>query len=254
MRRPLFTTGIPQLPPSLASIVDTPNDALSVLDLRSVGTTLQSVTRLVTLYAVNQDVASQQIVDVAWREGAGTPVLVASVTLPEGELLEAPTKVLDRFPLRGNAQLLACTADGATPIVFGYFELENSKDSEQRSRPLQPGALVSPYGYAPVIVDSPDPAAAVHTLDTNYVDQVTLVVRATGGGGGGTATGFVTVDDGSDSITINIEDNAGANADNTLLFDGIPMIAAAAGGAISIGAGVGVSDSCSAYGSFIRIA
>lgn len=249
MRRPLFSTGVPQNPPELASIVAAPDSALSVLDLRELSTDLQSVTHFVTLYALNQTSGSGDVVDIAWRSGDDTPILLATITLEAGQGLNGPVKVLDRFPLRGNAQLLISADVGDTPFVYGYFELEDRSAAKILSRPLQPGALVSPFTYEPgVVVDSdPDPVT-IHTLSSTYVDEVTVDLTARGTG---SLTGYLVVNDGESTATLEFE----AMDDAVRVFDGIPLIGAtSSGAAISISPGADSGDTVVAWGTFSRVA
>jgi hypothetical protein len=245
MRRPLFETGLPQVPPALASIVAAPNSALSVLDLRSLNDELQSFTRFVTLYAANQSFGLTDILEVAWREGTSTPLL-----LSETEILGAigvPTKILDRFPLRGDAELLISNAVGDSGVIWGYFELEGSSDSLVTDRPLQPGALVSPFTYVPVVQTAGVLAQTdVHAFDEGYFDIILLDVV-------GTMLEGVSLDlvitDGTNTVTIDV---GGVGETAVRVFDGIPMGGLTSGGGISVSSSAAVGQA-SIWGSFLRI-
>lgn len=247
MRRPLFTTGIPQELPVLApgNIVVTPDAALSVMDMRSLDTELQSVTRFVTLYALNQ-YAPESIVSLAWREGTSTALEISAVEVTGADPIGAqPVKILDRFPLRGNAQLLASTNEYA--FLYGYFETEIRFDAPA-GRPLANEALVTPFTYEPGFVIEADPGPLeVHALSDAYIDLVTLDLSIRGTT---TPAATLTITDGTDSVTIEFE----PQVENIRVFDGIPMIGATAAGSISIEASVDApDDQCAAWGSFLRL-
>lgn len=246
MRRPLFSTGVPQNPPQLADITATPDDALSVLDLRSLDTVLQSVTRLVTLYAINQTYISSDIISLALRVGDETPTLLAEITLPSGQG-PGPVKVLDRYPLRGNEELLVSATIGDAPFVWGYYELDGEKPPAQPVRPLLPGALVSPFTYAPVLVVNADPGPeTLHTLSEDYVDLVTLDLSTRVAPEDD--VGALTVNDGSSTAVIALS----GSESNVRIFDGIPFIAAASGGVLTLTAGGAATDAVAGWGSFTR--
>lgn len=242
MRRPLFTTGVPQNPPAACA---TPTDALTLLDSRDLDAAQQSITRFVTLYAYNQSTGSSDVVTIASITGSDTPVVVVNVALPTG-IGGVPVKILDRYPLRGNKALLACTDVGDAPFVWGYFEVDGAASQKAALRPLQAGDLASPFTYAPVYVTMADPGPeTLHTLSTTYVDLITLDLSARVTG----SVGSVIVTDGTDTATIDI----GGVVDNTRLFDEIPMMAAAAGGALSLAGGSDGDDVLVGWGSFSRV-
>lgn len=245
MRRPLFETGLPQVPPALASIVAAPNSALSVLDLRSLSDELQSFTRFVTLYAANQRFGVTDTLEVAWREGTSTPVLLSETELIGG--IGAPTKILDRFPLRGDAELIISNAVGDSGVIWGYFELEGSSDSLVTDRPLQPGALVAPFTYVPVVQTAGVLAQAdVHAFDEGYFDIILLDV--VGVMIEGVALNLV-ITDGVNTVTVDL---GGVGETPVRVFDGIPMGALTSSGGISVSSSAGVIQAA-VWGSFLRI-
>ncbi len=221
MRRPLFTTGIPQVPPAMASIVATPNAALSVLDLRSLSEELQGYTRFVTLYGANQAVGSDTLT-VAWREGTGTPIPISTKALTAGQMVGGAVKLLDRFPLRGDCELLVANDAGGVALVWGYFEFDGLDDHDtEKSRPFQPGALTAPFSYAPNTSAGVN-TEQVHLFDSSlsYWDIVTLYAIA--GGAEGTTEKFE-VSDGGTPVNV-VVGGIGATVP-VCIFDGIPMMA-----------------------------
>ncbi len=218
MRRPLFTTGLPQIP-AIADPVAAPASALSILDLRSLSDELQSVTRYVTLYAANQGSGAETL-SIAFREGSDTPILLIARALTAGAMTGGPVKVLDRFPLRGDIQLLAGNGSGDGIVVWGYFELDGIDETTPAARPLQPtSALSSPYSYVPIQLEYSDAGQQIHLFNTDYCDLVTLDINITSRGS--SDTGTLTVSDGVDSVSILFTDLTTETP--TRVFDGIPM-------------------------------
>lgn len=245
MRRPLFETGLPQVPPALASIVAAPNSALSILDLRSLNNDLSSYTAFVTLYAANQRFGLTDTLEVAWREGASTPLLLSKTEILGG--IGVPTKILDRFPLRGDAELIISNAVGDSGVIWGYFELEGSTDSLVTDRPLQPGALVSPFTYVPVVQTAGVLAQTdVHAFSEGYFDLILLDV--VGVMLEGIALNLV-ITDGVNTVTIDL---GGVGETPVRVFDGIPMGALNANGGISVSSSDAVGQAA-VWGSFLRI-
>jgi hypothetical protein len=234
MRRPLFTSGRPQIVPADAV-------GVTLLDLRSLNTELQSFTRFVTLYAAGQ-AASASLV-VYFQQGTSTPIQINAATL-SSDLSGGPVKVLDRFPLRGDARLFVLA--GSLPAVWGYFELDGSFNVEATTRPLQPGPLVSPFTYEPVVVANGDPAADVHLFATGYFDLVVLdvfcsVLEAT--------FAQLTVSDGVATTTLRFA----VGTELVRVFDGIPMMALSTNVDPVIALNANTATLALALGSFIRV-
>ena len=250
MRRPLFTTGLPQVPAAMANILATPNAALSILDLRDLSVELQSYTRFVTLYAMNQDPSGSDTLAIAWREGTATPISIAVAALPTG--ISAPVKVLDRFPLRGDAELIASNGVGAVVVVWGYFELDGTAGVNPTDRPLLPGSLVSPFTYEPAFASGNADTAQIHLFDTGYFDTIVLDAIVTGDIEGG--INKLVVNDGVSSQDISLnDDGSGIGLTPVRIFDGIPMMAGGATGTPGISSATVTGGLISAWGSFTRV-
>lgn len=251
-RRPLFTTGLPQVLPQVADIIATPNSALSVLDLRSLSEELQSFTRYVTLYAMNQSAGSADVVSVAWREGTGTPLQVVAQTLTTG--ISPPVKILDRFPLRGDVELIASAAVGDSPLIWGYFEFDGKASDPDvgNLRPLLPGALTAPFSYSPA-ASADGSTATLHLLDPNFYDLISVDVVVAG-----TEASLekINITDGTDSVVVKIgDDGSTLGLAPVRIFDGIPMMGSGSGSPeLEIETSVaGTVSIVFAWGSFVRV-
>lgn len=235
MRRPIFTSGRPQIISAETEI----------LDLRNLNTELQSYVRFVTLYAANQDVVPQ-ILQVEWQEGTSAQVELTTNSLTAGYLTGGPVKVLDRFPLQGNARITVVGIE-SSPAVWGYFEMDGDTNADVTTRGLLPGALVSPFTYAPVALANGDPAATLHEFDAEYFDLINLDVAAVVNLAGDFSE--IIISDGVGTTTLQI-----ANGQTALrIFDGIPMGAIASSGSPGITLDVNTNLRAQAFGSFYRV-
>lgn len=245
MRRALFpqssgSAGIPVVPAQLADITADPDNATSILDLNGLSSELQSYTRFVTLYALAQG-ATADTLQIAWRSGAAVKLLS---TVEVGFQV---IKVLDRFPLRGDAELLVSAAAGETPFVWGYFELEGASNVEVTTRPLLPaGVFLEPFTYNPPIAVFNGPLQDVHLLSAEYFDQLVLDAFVVGT----EEDGRIEITDGQAySIVLLVP----ASASSYRVFDGIPMKAATNANAPTIKIQTTSAESITVWGSFTRI-
>lgn len=235
MRRPIFTSGRPQL-------VTAP---LDILDLRDLNTELQSYVRFVTLFMANQDTVPQTL-DVKWQEGSSASVKVTTGVTDAGYMTGGPIKILDRFPLQGDCKLFVSAVE-STPAVWGYFELDGASNVAVTTRALLPGNLVSPFTYAPVVLANGDPVETVHEFDTDYFDLINLDVAAVIALPGDFSK--IIIADGAGTTELQIAN--GQSADR--IFDGIPMGAMASSGSPGISVDVNTNLRIQAFGSFVRV-
>lgn len=164
-------------------------------------------------------------------------------------------KVLDRYPLRGDASIQASlSADPGDQgcVIVGYVELEGVANPAQAVRPLQPSnTLVSPYTTTPTVRAGIAAATQVHLLEQGRTDEITLY------GWIGTAglSPHLVFSDGVTTVDINVGDlfaTAGSGVTRSgKILDGIPMLGAGAGGGIQAYTD-GATDQMVLYGSFIR--
>jgi hypothetical protein len=211
---------------------------------------LQSRVNLVTLYAIVVD-GTPGASDLNLRVTAdGTDYLLSTFTLADLVTYQssnrAMRKVLDRFPLRGNASISVMTdVDPVTQSVYlvGYVELEGSYEPTRPIRPFQPGALTTPYTYAPVNIAFASPAV-VHAFEEGYTDEITLHFRTAG-----LLSPKLTFDDGASSITLTLSAMA-QNDETWTLLEGIPIQAQGSGG-ITAEAPL-VTDVILVWGTFTR--
>jgi hypothetical protein len=237
MRRPLFTSGRPQF---------VGGADVDILDLRDLNTELQSYVRFVTLYAANQGPGASTL-RIEWTEGTGSADEITTSSLTAGLLVGGPVKVLDRFALQGDALLSAVAIESDAIAVWGYFELDGATNADVTTRGLLPGALVSPFTYAPVILANGDPAATVHMFNADYFDLVTLDVATSINIPGDFSE--IAISDGVGTTTLQIA--IGQTA--TRIFDGIPIGAITANGSLGITLDVNTNLRAQAFGSFFRV-
>ena len=214
MRRPLFTTGIPQLAPGVADPVANPGNALTVLDLRNASVDTYSRAHVLTLYAVHTRSANTSLLGLVTQVGSDTPVLQLGLSMASGD---GVVKLVDRMPIRGPVRVLvADLAERDNTYIYGYLELENEAPRMPEIRPLQPSDPVSPFTAVPQKIIADAAAADVHTLSGDYIDVLTLDYQSAAGGEfDGDFT--ITFPDGT-ALSLETSD-----APTTRLFDGIPM-------------------------------
>ncbi len=97
-------------------------------------------------------------------------------------LKSSPLVLLDRYMMRGDQQLVAGNANGASDscFLYGFFEAVGEQSVPEPFRPLQPGALVAPFIPEPTSVHPVGPNASeyetAHLLDAKLLDAVRLNV------------------------------------------------------------------------------
>jgi hypothetical protein len=244
MRRPLGT-GIPfQLTGN-----GTPD---IVFDMNTQPAALQDRFVFLTLFAIvpNGDTTGDVIIE---QVGASTIMLqTAAVTglLTRLASEQASPKVLDRFPVRGDSlvQVTASAAPGDQVVYMcGYIEVEGESEPSKGLRGLQASnTLVTPFTYTPVDLEEVQPSTPVHLFSNGFTDEITMFVRVSG-----LASPHVVVNDGVNSLDMNLAALGGDENIPIKLFDGIPMQAQAAGGSIS-GYTTAVIDTLVAWGYFNR--
>jgi hypothetical protein len=249
MRQPLGT-GLPRK-------LTGNNTQDTVYDLRTAPSDLQSRVNLVTLYAfIPGGTPGASVLDLSIIDSSPTTVLLGSYPLATNLIAyqddaRACRKILDRFPLRGEAAIQVTTdALQANQLVyvFGFVELEGVYEPPRPTRPFQPGALVSPYTYMPVYSNAGVPGSGVvHAFEEGYIDEVTLTLRATG-----LASPLLTFSDGAVSESLDLVSiGTLTDTDAFTLLEGIPMQAIDAGAGITYSATEG-PDILMVWGSFTR--
>lgn len=230
MRRPLGT-GLPILLTGNAT-VDT------IYDLSLQPPSLQERVNFLTLFALQQGDGDSSGDLIVLGGGASLNRLDngALVTAQQADANSGAIKILDRFPMRGPMSVtIANTADPAVQLahVFGYLEIEGENDPPQALRALQPSnTLVAPYTTPPTALSGVEPSTPVHLMQTGFTDEITLYV----GSGSAALSPHIVFTDGVSSVDINITEVFGTTAGGSLraglFFDGIPMLALAAGAGI----------------------
>lgn len=227
MRRPLTTNGIPFVQSGGVA----PGDVLfDVNDLDP------AYSYAVTLYCWAPVVGGEIAAIVA----AG--ILTGGDPLIPSAILEVPTnfvnyqlngngpaKVLDRIPMRGDQQLVvAKQIDNSSVYWFGYFERVGVAPTPLSYRPLQPGALVSPYNApTPSLVVGPaggTVATDVHQLDTERFDYLWLDITSTLDVPAGASPEVNLLLPGGVSLPFLLSDTFASGAGSPIrIFDGIPF-------------------------------
>jgi len=215
---------------------------------------------LVTLYAIMLGGDGSGTTTVLTNADGGTTELMRrdNTTLRAGQISsgEVP-KILDRYPLRGNADIRASlSVDPAAQavVIVGFVELEGVSSPAQALRPLQPSnTLVAPYTTLPTSWGSNAPIAQVHLLEEGRTDEIYLYGRI---GAGGVSPHIVFNDGAGGSVDIDVTDLFATTGSGSIrsgkILDGIPMIGAGSlAGAGIQGYTTGI-DIMTLYGSFIR--
>lgn len=172
-RLPLFTTGVPQIVPSLTT--------LDVLDLRGERTNQQ--TRLLSLwlhYSSRNMQDVEQAVSVFVQAGDDSPILLTKATINQ---LAGPVKVLTDYALRGPVRVLLSAEDcdldnGEFAVAFGYYTIEGSAPRTSfEVRPLQPDPnVVDTIMGRPIVQISVALAdVEVHQVSDTNIDEVTVL-------------------------------------------------------------------------------
>jgi hypothetical protein len=200
MRRPLFGTGIPKLL-SGGSHTDL------VMTLAGQTPELQSRVRGLTLWAMAPDGGNAQQLQVVARDNtSGAQTILLNETTGGSGFTTA--KLLDRYPLRGDVEVVAAASGDASadPIyLYGYYQIEGERTIAREYRPLQPDldSVQSNYIAANLIGDG---IRRIHAFSPTSID----VVRLWAGGHPGAGTAELVVSDGTKVVAMKLDTGAGA--------------------------------------------
>lgn len=231
MRRPLFDSGLPKNLNPADSVVALSLTDKPALQGRTVGLTLWAISELGT--TLRPTVNNFDIAD---------SVILGESVLPTN----GSVKLLDRYPMRGNVDMVVENVGANPGFLFGYYQVEGERIPPLEFRPVQPSLTSVASSYSPANATLGG-AVVVHAFSIQYIDNVRLRSFAT-------PPGILVVCDGVS--TVSIPAGVGVDGGPLLVFEGIPFRALAntpvGGFAPGIHAVADASGSINAWGMFTR--
>ncbi len=282
MRRPLFTTGIPQralFDDSIITVFDTtdytpqaaaPQAYAVTLFVWAYGSVvLTGVGDVGKLPRIGVNVTSDNDAGITVAERYPADFVAAEVVAAAS--VARPVKLLDGFIVRGDQQITVANTNTDSTVanemscfVFGYFEAVGEAPTSKPFRPLMPTALEAPFSATPALVTVIGAGAGAygtaHMLSATYKDELTLRTNLATSIEYTDATAFVRFPGGT-LLPVPFN-NSGLPAPNVHalfgaeIFDGIPLIApSSSSNLIEVGfgtSGAGGNTAIAGFGGFRR--